>query len=107
MLYTITLQVFRMVKKASRNDPCPCGSGKKYKKCCGQPGMARHTVTILDSAKASNALLGRLNQAVGQWSQKETSSSIKNKIHVGKLSQSNSEEKNTENSAQAQENDLS
>ncbi|MCW8880124.1 MAG: SEC-C metal-binding domain-containing protein [Kangiellaceae bacterium] len=23
-------------KKASRNDPCPCGSGKKYKKCCGQ-----------------------------------------------------------------------
>lgn len=22
-------------KKASRNDPCPCGSGKKYKKCCG------------------------------------------------------------------------
>ncbi|MBE0657446.1 MAG: HEAT repeat domain-containing protein [Bryobacteraceae bacterium] len=22
--------------KAGRNDPCPCGSGKKYKKCCGQ-----------------------------------------------------------------------
>lgn len=22
-------------KKPSRNDPCPCGSGKKYKKCCG------------------------------------------------------------------------
>ncbi len=22
-------------KKASRNDPCPCGSEKKYKKCCG------------------------------------------------------------------------
>ncbi len=21
-------------KKANRNDPCPCGSGKKYKKCC-------------------------------------------------------------------------
>ncbi|MFT7109992.1 MAG: SWIM/SEC-C metal-binding protein [Psychrobacter glaciei] len=21
-------------KEASRNDPCPCGSGKKYKKCC-------------------------------------------------------------------------
>ncbi|MCK7486639.1 MAG: SEC-C domain-containing protein [Bacillus subtilis] len=19
-----------------RNDPCPCGSGKKYKKCCGE-----------------------------------------------------------------------
>ncbi len=23
------------VKKVGRNDPCPCGSGKKYKKCCG------------------------------------------------------------------------
>lgn len=22
-------------KSISRNDPCPCGSGKKYKKCCG------------------------------------------------------------------------
>jgi hypothetical protein len=22
-------------KEAGRNDPCPCGSGKKYKKCCG------------------------------------------------------------------------
>ncbi|MCW3133078.1 MAG: DUF1186 domain-containing protein [Methanophagales archaeon] len=24
-------------KKIGRNDPCPCGSGKKYKKCCGSP----------------------------------------------------------------------
>ena len=23
-------------KKIGRNDPCPCGSGKKYKKCCGK-----------------------------------------------------------------------
>ncbi|MGC2872863.1 SEC-C metal-binding domain-containing protein [Ihubacter sp. rT4E-8] len=23
-------------KKPGRNDPCPCGSGKKYKKCCGK-----------------------------------------------------------------------
>lgn len=23
-------------KKIGRNEPCPCGSGKKYKKCCGQ-----------------------------------------------------------------------
>ncbi|MCP6744796.1 SEC-C metal-binding domain-containing protein, partial [Klebsiella pneumoniae] len=22
-------------KTRSRNEPCPCGSGKKYKKCCG------------------------------------------------------------------------
>ncbi|TET87456.1 MAG: preprotein translocase subunit SecA, partial [Sulfurovum sp.] len=25
-------------KKPKRNEPCPCGSGKKYKNCCGQSG---------------------------------------------------------------------
>ena len=23
-------------QKVGRNDPCPCGSGKKYKHCCGK-----------------------------------------------------------------------
>jgi preprotein translocase subunit SecA len=27
--------VRRDVPKVGRNDPCPCGSGRKYKKCCG------------------------------------------------------------------------
>ena len=26
----------RKVKKIGRNEPCPCGSGKKYKNCCGR-----------------------------------------------------------------------
>ncbi|MBP5589014.1 MAG: SEC-C domain-containing protein [Bacteroidales bacterium] len=26
----------RTEKKVGRNDPCPCGSGKKYKNCCGK-----------------------------------------------------------------------
>ena len=26
----------RLEKEPGRNDPCPCGSGKKYKKCCGR-----------------------------------------------------------------------
>ena len=26
----------RQQKKTGRNDPCPCGSGKKFKKCCGK-----------------------------------------------------------------------
>jgi preprotein translocase subunit SecA len=29
-------QPLKSKKTAGRNDPCPCGSGKKYKKCCGQ-----------------------------------------------------------------------
>jgi len=28
-------QVIRSEKKPGRNDPCSCGSGKKFKKCCG------------------------------------------------------------------------
>ena len=28
-------------KKVGRNDPCPCGSGKKYKKCCGRIASKR------------------------------------------------------------------
>ena len=30
-------QVVRKTAKVGRNDPCPCGSGKKYKKCHGSP----------------------------------------------------------------------
>ena len=26
----------KTVKKVGRNEPCPCGSGKKYKQCCGK-----------------------------------------------------------------------
>ncbi|MCT4631840.1 MAG: preprotein translocase subunit SecA [Firmicutes bacterium] len=30
----------RKEKKVGRNEPCPCGSGKKYKKCCGKDAEA-------------------------------------------------------------------
>ena len=32
---TVKKQPVKKDKKVGRNDPCPCGSGKKYKKCCG------------------------------------------------------------------------
>jgi len=28
-----------LAEKVGRNEYCPCGSGKKYKKCCGASGM--------------------------------------------------------------------
>ena len=28
-------QFTRETPKVGRNDPCPCGSGRKFKKCCG------------------------------------------------------------------------
>jgi preprotein translocase subunit SecA len=33
---TIDLPVKRSLPKVGRNEPCPCGSGKKYKNCCGR-----------------------------------------------------------------------
>lgn len=35
-VYDGTESYRRMQPKVGRNDPCPCGSGKKYKKCCGK-----------------------------------------------------------------------
>ena len=32
---TFTSEPRRNVSKVGRNDLCPCGSGKKYKRCCG------------------------------------------------------------------------
>ncbi|MCM3586594.1 SEC-C metal-binding domain-containing protein [Mesobacillus maritimus] len=32
----VTGEPYRNSNKIGRNDPCPCGSGKKYKKCCGK-----------------------------------------------------------------------
>ena len=33
---TVVKQIKLEAPKVGRNDPCPCGSGKKYKKCCGK-----------------------------------------------------------------------
>jgi len=37
---SVKKQPVRAAKKAGPNDPCPCGSGKKYKKCCMQKDKA-------------------------------------------------------------------
>ncbi|WP_340124326.1 SEC-C metal-binding domain-containing protein [Methylobacter svalbardensis] len=40
LLYSNYLKIIQPEKsqKVGRNEPCPCGSGKKYKKCCGAEG---------------------------------------------------------------------
>ena len=45
------------MSQVGRNDPCPCGSGKKYKKCCWekeQNKKHRFTATLL--SKSANAV---------------------------------------------------
>lgn len=61
------------MNKIGRNDPCPCGSGKKYKKCCGDESKKRtFNATVLPSSKiqmptsitSGKSLLGRVSSAV-------------------------------------------
>ncbi len=50
-----------MTEKIGRNEPCPCGSGKKYKQCClknNKPGKKRFKATVL-SAKTMKAAVGQ------------------------------------------------
>jgi len=43
------------MKKVGRNDPCPCGSGKKYKKCCeAKTHHRKFHAEVLTSTDASS-----------------------------------------------------
>jgi tetratricopeptide (TPR) repeat protein len=54
--------------KIGRNDPCPCGSGKKYKKCClaKRPSRAPDLATVRADVERldelSNAIVLRIRQ---------------------------------------------
>lgn len=42
------------MKKTGRNDPCPCGSGKKFKKCCESKMIGgRFMATKVDTASSA------------------------------------------------------
>ena len=50
--------VHRAVERIGRNEPCPCGSGKKYKKCCYEKDRAR----LLDSSPVPGLTQAELRQ---------------------------------------------
>lgn len=37
--------------KIGRNDPCPCGNGKKYKRCHGSPEAQQRIANIMNNAE--------------------------------------------------------
>ena len=65
------------MKKIGRNDPCPCGSGKKYKHCCepnGEVGMAKTQSSALSISQVIQVArehhqAGRLSQAEAIYQQ--------------------------------------
>src|ERR1700691_3079834 len=52
-----------------RNDPCPCGSSKKYKKCCGQPRSAAPVTPSVLGPTSLNQLAGLMNS--GRYAEAE------------------------------------
>jgi hypothetical protein len=50
-----------------RNAPCPCGSGKKYKKCCGAGGGSAKAVASSAPSKASTAVAAQpVSESTGE-----------------------------------------
>ena len=42
-------------KNVSRNDPCPCGSGKKWKKCCAVQKVKKFSAKLITPEKSMNS----------------------------------------------------
>ena len=65
-----------MKKKVGRNDPCPCGSGKKFKKCCenkmiGKKFMA-HKIDTAAVSKQASGLTSLFQNALPEKKEEET-----------------------------------
>lgn len=59
------------MSKAGRNDPCPCGSGKKMKKCCVAAGPKKFEASVLSSGSGSK-LFSLFNKQVAPVTQEQT-----------------------------------
>lgn len=51
----------RRMKKTGRNDPCPCGSGKKFKKCCESKMIGGRFMATKVDAEASQHIKKTVN----------------------------------------------
>jgi len=81
------------VPKTGRNDPCPCGSGKKYKHCCLEKDRAAEFApavrqrVALQAQKANQAAQQKDYQAALQESQAldAASNAVVDLVHAGRL----------------------
>jgi hypothetical protein len=71
------------MKETGRNDPCPCGSGKKYKKCCAQKSfIERRTFTHLNPSEMQSKI-GKIAGALSKVNEKspeQEPQSLKEKV---------------------------
>lgn len=69
-----------MSEKPKRNDPCPCGSGKKFKKCCGTTKKLNERAAKVIDGGAMNSLLGRIQSSTGLGEGTSSQKSLKDRI---------------------------
>lgn len=60
-----------MEQKVGRNDPCPCGSGKKYKHCCigkaqSSAGKLKFKAKLLSQPKTEHEVVNLMDRTFGQ-----------------------------------------
>jgi hypothetical protein len=70
---------YKMNEKTGRNDPCPCGSGKKFKKCCGKEKKLASRDASVISSQGAGSLLDRIKAGNAQAGAAKTSS-LKDRI---------------------------
>lgn len=73
------------MNKIGRNEPCPCGSGKKYKRCC----LHHHEAAAAERAAAAAHAAARLEPPVFAWDDDdgldEASNRVIDLVHDGQL----------------------
>ena len=72
-----------MSNKPGRNEPCPCGSGKKYKNCC-----AKAEAQSLQEAKAHEEAVPRAIGWLAQYHRKAFAEALQQEIHETALAAS-------------------
>jgi tetratricopeptide (TPR) repeat protein len=77
-----------MATKTGRNDPCLCGSGKKYKRCCFEKDQKTESAALAAAAAARIATQAEFEDLV-EWEDKFTdeSNAVLELIRAGKLDQ--------------------
>jgi tetratricopeptide (TPR) repeat protein len=77
-----------MTTKSGRNDPCPCGSGKKYKRCCLVKDQQAESAALAAAAAAQAAEQAELEEQMASEDEfTDASNAVIDLIDAGKLDQ--------------------
>lgn len=92
-------ELFRgeMKKKVGRNDPCPCGSGKKFKKCCEKRMLGGKFMATKIDTTSSGGKLSSVFQVNSGEKDKKGSGLDKKRFTVSKPKEKQEESDSGEN----------